>query len=125
MATVLDLDQLKQMTGSDADLAAEALGIFRSQADMWGRLLDPHADPVQWADAAHAIKGAANSVGLMDLGEACAAAETLGRSGSPSPAKAGVAISAIKDKLGDAIEAIAHVEHQLLMRRSFDGVRVM
>jgi hypothetical protein len=29
----------------------------------------------------------------------------------------------VKDRLGEAIEAIAHVEHQLMMKRSFVGVR--
>jgi HPt (histidine-containing phosphotransfer) domain-containing protein len=123
MTTVLDVSQLQTMTGGDPALAVEALGIFRSQAETWGRLLDPAAPPAQWADAAHAIKGAARSVGCTVLGDACAAAETLGRSGEASLARAGVAIAAIKDALGEAIEAIAHVEHQLLMRRSFQGVR--
>lgn len=120
----LDVEQLRTMTGGDAALAVEALGIFRGQVDLWGRLLDPHADPGQWADAAHAIKGAARSVGLMSLGEACEAAERLGRSSETTPVAAGVAISLVKDRLGDAIEAIASVEHQLTMRRTFEGVRL-
>jgi HPt (histidine-containing phosphotransfer) domain-containing protein len=115
---VIDLAQLKLMTSGDAELAVEALGIFRSQADMWGRLLDPQADPTQWADAAHTIKGAARSVGLMSLGDACARAETLGR-GSPSRAEAGVAISDVKDRLGEALEAIAHAEHKLMHGKGF------
>jgi HPt (histidine-containing phosphotransfer) domain-containing protein len=119
----LDVSQLETMTGGDAALAVEALGIFRSQVETWGRLLDPAAPPAQWADAAHAIKGAARSVGCMALGDACTAAETLGRSGATSQAKAAVAISEIKDRLGEAIEAIAHVEHQLLMKKTFSGVR--
>jgi HPt (histidine-containing phosphotransfer) domain-containing protein len=123
MAETMNLAQLETMTSGDAELAVEALGIFRSQTETWGRLLDPAGPPQQWADAAHAIKGAANSVGCMALGEACAAAETLGRSGEASRAKAGVAIAAVKDAMGDAIEAIAHVEHQLLMKRTFVGVR--
>lgn len=123
MTAVLDVSQLETMTGGDAALAVEALGIFRSQAETWGRLLDPAAASAQWADAAHAIKGAARSVGCMALGEVCATAETLGRSGEHSLVRAGVAIAAIKDALGEAIEAIAHVEHQLLMRKSFTGVR--
>jgi HPt (histidine-containing phosphotransfer) domain-containing protein len=124
MAAVLDLNQLATMTGGDADLAVEALGIFRQSTELWGRVLDPHADHEQWADAAHAIKGAARSVGLMALGDACDEAERLGRSGVATSTQAGVAISAIKDRLGEAIEAIAHVEHQLLMKRSFEGVRL-
>jgi HPt (histidine-containing phosphotransfer) domain-containing protein len=121
---IVDLGQLRTMTGGDAALAAEAIGIFRQSADLWGRMLDPKSDPDHWADAAHAIKGAARSVGAMDLGDACEAAEKLGRSGAATPAQAAVAISAVKDRLGEAIEALAHVEHQLLMRRTFEGVRV-
>lgn len=124
MTHAIDLAQLEMMTGGDAELAVEALGIFRQSADMWSRLLDPQADPEQWADAAHGIKGAARSIGAMGLGDACEVAETLGRSGHPSRVEAGVAISAVKDELGQALEAMAHVEHQLVMKRSFNGVRL-
>lgn len=124
MSAILDIDQLRTMTGDDAALAAEALGIFRQSADLWSRMLDPAEAPEHWADAAHGIKGAARSVGAMALGDACETAETLGRSGSPGAVEAGVAISAVKDRLGEALEAIAHVEHQLVMRRTFDGVRL-
>lgn len=120
----IDLEQLKVMTGGDAALAVEALGIFRQSADVWSRLLDPKAEPGQWADAAHGIKGAARSIGAMALGDACETAEKLGRSGTVSPAEAGVAISTVKDRLGEALEAMADAEHQLMMKRSFDGVRL-
>ncbi len=119
---IIDLAQLETMTGGDAPLAAEAIGIFRQSAELWGRMLDPHTDADHWSDAAHAIKGAARSVGAMALGEACEAAEILGRSGSATPVQASVAISLVKDRLGEAIEALAHIEHQLLMRRTFVGV---
>ncbi len=124
MSAILDVDQLRTMTASDADLAVEALGIFRQSADLWARMLDPAVDAEHWADAAHGIKGAARSVGAMALGDACETAEKLGRSGTVSAVEAGVAISAVKDRLGEALEAIAHVEHQLTMRRTFDGVRL-
>lgn len=124
MQGVIDIGQLQTMTGGDAALAVEALGIFRQSADLWSRLLDPHAEPDHWADAAHGIKGAARSIGAMSLGDACEAAERLGRSGTASAVEAGVALSAVKDRLGEALEAIAHVEHQLMMKRSFDGVRL-
>lgn len=124
MAAVIDLSQLATMTGGDAELAVEALGIFRQSTDLWGRMLDPSSEPEHWADAAHAIKGAARSVGLMALGDACEEAERLGRSDAVSAAQAGVAISGVKDRLGEAIEAIAQVEHQLMMKRSFEGVRL-
>jgi HPt (histidine-containing phosphotransfer) domain-containing protein len=124
MSSVLDLAQLETMTSGDAMLAVEALGIFRQSADLWGRMLDAQTDSAQWADAAHAIKGAARSVGLMPLGDACEVAERLGRSGNVSAAQAGVALSTVKDRLGEAMEALAHVEHQLSMRKTFQGVRV-
>ncbi len=124
MKEAIDLGQLETMTGGDAALAAEALGIFRQSAELWSRLLAPHAEPDHWADAAHGIKGAARSVGLMQLGDACDIAEVLGRTGTATPVEAGVALSAVKDRLGEALEAIAHVEHQLMMKRSFDGVRL-
>ncbi|MDP3735994.1 MAG: Hpt domain-containing protein [Hyphomonadaceae bacterium] len=121
---VVDISQLETMTSGDAALAAEAIGIFRQSADLWGRMLDAHTDPDHWADAAHAIKGAARSVGAMPLGDACEVAEKLGRSGEATRASAGVAISTIKDRLGEALEALAHVEHQLIMKRTFVGVRL-
>ncbi|OYX48517.1 MAG: phosphotransferase [Alphaproteobacteria bacterium 32-64-14] len=120
----IDLDQLKTMTASDSSLAIEVLGIFRQSAELWSRMLDPTQEPDHWADAAHAIKGAARSIGAMELGEACETAERLGRTGTASPVEAGVAISTVKDRLGEALEAMAHVEHQLVMRRTFDGVRL-
>lgn len=120
---VIDVEQLERMTMGDAELAAEALGIFRSQADLWTRLMDPSADPVQWADACHAIKGAARSVGAMALGDACGKAETLGRSGEVSKAQASVALSEVKDRLGEAIEAVAELEHTLMLQRRFPAKR--
>lgn len=124
MSQTIDLGQLETMTGGDAALAVEALGIFRQSADLWTKVLDPTAAPAQWADAAHGIKGAARSVGAMPLGDACEVAEQLGRQAHPSAAEAGVAISTVKDRLGEALEAIAHVEHQLMMRRTFEGLRL-
>lgn len=119
MSNAIDLAQLKLMTADDAELAGEALSIFRSQAELWGKLLDPQGGAEAWADACHAIKGAARSVGAMELGDACARAETLGRSGEASPAQAGVALSEVKDKLGVAIEAIAELEHTLTTTGKF------
>jgi HPt (histidine-containing phosphotransfer) domain-containing protein len=103
MTAVIDLEQLSTMTGADASSQGAE----------------------HWADAAHAIKGAARSVGLMALGDACEEAERLGRSGQATQAQAAVALAAVKDRLGDAIEAIAHVEHQLMMKRTFEGVRLV
>lgn len=119
-APVFDLAQLKLMTGDDAELAVEAIDIFRSQAELWGRLLDAARPAVEWADACHSIKGAARSVGAMALGDACARGETLGRSPPPIPkAAVAVALSEVKDRLGEALEALAQAAHRLAVTRSF------
>ena len=119
MHAVLDIDQLKLMTAEDAELASEALAIFQSQAETWGRLLDASGGSEQWADACHAIKGAARSVGAMALGETCASAEQLGRSGEASPAQASVALNEVKDRLGEALEAIAELQHRFALQKGF------
>ena len=55
---LLDRDHLKTMTGGDTALALEVIEIFREQTGLWMRLMDPKAEPKQWADAAHTLKGA-------------------------------------------------------------------
>tara|TARA_R100001015_G_C4589438_1_gene145069 strand:+ start:590 stop:1039 length:450 start_codon:yes stop_codon:yes gene_type:complete len=117
--TQIDLDQLNLMTGGDVGLALEVLTIFRSQTDLWGPLLDPQADNQQWADACHTIKGAARSIGAQELGMACEKAEKRGREGGVSPVEASVLLSAVKDELGNAMEALASVEHQLSGQNTF------
>ncbi len=119
MGAVLDIDQLKLMTSEDPELAMEALGIFRSQAELWSRLLEPGAETTHWTDACHAIKGAARSIGAMQLGDACATAEELGREGEMTQVQTSVALSDVKDKLGAALEAIAETEHRLNMAKGF------
>jgi len=116
---VVDASQLELMTGGDAELAAEALDIFRSQTEVWGRLLDPTSEQQRWADACHAIKGAARSVGAMALGEVCCRAETLGRSDAVTPIQAGVMLSEVKDRMYEAIEALAEVQHRLVLHGRF------
>jgi HPt (histidine-containing phosphotransfer) domain-containing protein len=120
---VIDIEQLERMTMGDAELAAEALGIFRSQAELWTRLMDPTADPTEWADACHAIKGASRSIGAMELGEACAKAEALGRTESVTRAQASVALAEVKDRIGEAIEEVAVIEHGLILSRTFPKKR--
>ena len=109
----IDQDHLLMMTGNDVELAVEVLGIFRQQADTWGRLLDAGAEPDQWADACHTIKGAARGIGAEELAQACEAGETRGRTGDVSKTEAAVLISTVKDRLTETLEALAFVEHQL------------
>lgn len=121
----IDLEHLLNMTGGDVDLADEVLDIFRNQADMWGRMLDADLEQSQWADAAHALKGAALSIGAKDFATSCAETETLGRSDAPvSRIAAAAALSGLKDGLSQTIEACARASYELSkpgLRRSNDS----
>ncbi|MEM6410988.1 MAG: Hpt domain-containing protein [Pseudomonadota bacterium] len=111
---ILDPEHLSDMTGGDASLAVEVIDIFRQQTDIWSRMLDPSLPPQQWADGAHSLKGSALSVGAMRLAAVCKTAETLGREDREiSKIEAGVALSAIKDEIGHALEAAAKLSYQL------------
>ena len=113
-APLIDREHLSTMTGGDSGLAIEIIEIFREQADIWSRMLEPANPPQQWADAAHSLKGAALSLGANQLAAACATAESLGRrEDPPSKTEAAVAISDIKDALGAALEAAAHLGHEI------------
>ena len=111
--TDLDIDHLLSMTGGDADLAEEVIGIFHHQVEIWARLLDPRAPASQWADAAHTLKGAALSIGAHTLAEKCAAAEQAGREVPPTPAGAALLLNDIKDELSVTLEACGRASHQL------------
>lgn len=111
---VLDLDHLAAMTGNDTDLSLEVIGIFREQAQLWSRLLDPMGEARQWADAAHTLKGASLGIGALKLAAACERAEKAGRSEAPpSPAHAAVLLNDIKDALGETLEAAARAAYDL------------
>ncbi|WP_300376948.1 Hpt domain-containing protein [Henriciella sp.] len=109
----LDLDHLLSMTGGDADLAEEVIGIFRHQVEIWARLLDPRAPADQWADAAHTLKGAALSIGAHELAERCRVAEEAGRDLPPSAAGAALILNEVKDEISATLEACSRASHQL------------
>jgi HPt (histidine-containing phosphotransfer) domain-containing protein len=111
---VLDLDHLSSMTGGDTELSLEVIDIFREQAQLWSRLLDPRAEARQWADAAHTLKGASLGIGALKLAAACERAEKAGRSDTaPSPAHASVLLGDVKDALGETLEAAARAVYDL------------
>src|SRR4051812_13521269 len=56
-------------------LIDEVLAMFREQAALWVRLLDPAGPPDSWRDAAHTLKGSSLGVGAFALAKACDAAE--------------------------------------------------
>lgn len=111
---VLDLGHLSAMTGGDTELSLEVIEIFREQAQLWSRLLDPQGEASQWADAAHTLKGASLSLGALKLAAACERAETAGRADIvPSKAHAAVLLGDIKDALGETLEAAARAAYDL------------
>ena len=109
----IDLEHLLSMTGGDADLAEEVIDIFRQQAEIWSRLLDPRASASQWADAAHTLKGAALSIGAHELAESCKIAETAGREVPPSVAGAALLLNDVKSALALTLEACGRASHAL------------
>lgn len=121
----IDIDHLLNMTGGDADLADEVLDIFRNQAEMWGRMLAPDTAQREWADAAHALKGSALSIGAAAFAEACANVEKRGRSEEAvSRIEAATILSGLKDGLSQTIEACARASYELSkpgLRRSKDS----
>ena len=121
----IDIEHLMMMTGGDVDLADEVLDIFRNQADIWGRLLDPEKAQVEWADAAHALKGAGLSIGATTFAENCAEVERTGRNEKEvSRVQAATLLSALKDDLAMTLEACAQASYELSkpgLRRSNDS----
>ena len=69
----VDFAYLEGFAAGDRSVVDEVLEIFREQASMWSRMLDP--SQVGWKDAAHTVKGAARGVGARALADACEAAE--------------------------------------------------
>ncbi|MCR9269752.1 MAG: Hpt domain-containing protein [Henriciella sp.] len=121
----IDMEHLLTMTGGDVDLADEILDIFRNQAEMWGRMLNADTKQNEWADAAHALKGAALSVGAKDFADSCAKVEQKGRGEAiVGRIEAASLLSTLRDELAQTIEACAKASYELSkpgLRRSKDS----
>jgi HPt (histidine-containing phosphotransfer) domain-containing protein len=111
----VDRAHLDRMTGGDAALAVEVLGLFREQGDLWLRLLEPDADGAGWAVAAHTIKGAARGIGAWSLGEVCGAAEAAASTQALSRHEKMMWREQIAVELDKALQEIARIEHQLAL----------
>lgn len=111
----VDRAHLDRMTGGDTGLAAEVLGLFREQAEVWLRLLSPDTATQDWGVAAHTIKGAARGIGAWALGEICGQAEELAQQGPMTRDARTQWSERIALALDDAIQEIARIEHQLAL----------
>jgi len=110
----LDLDHLLKMTGGDPNLAEEVLDIFEGHTQPWGRMLIADTPRAQWADAAHALKGSALSIGADELAEKCRETETLGRGAEEfSRVHAATILSELRETLNATLEACARARHAL------------
>ena len=105
----VDFEHLERYAGGDAALVEEVLGIFREQAEIWLRLLDPAAPGEAWRDAAHSLKGSALGVGAFALAERCAAAEQVDKGGEGERA---VLLNHIRTALDAALADVAAYLHE-------------
>lgn len=71
----LDFDYLETYADGDMVVIEEVLNLFREQAALWLRVMDPHDPGEGWRDGIHSLKGTALGIGAVSLAQACATAE--------------------------------------------------
>ena len=104
----VDFTVLEGMTGGDAAISEEELGLFVEQAALWSVLLNPRADG--WRDGVHTIRGAAAGIGAGDLAAICAETETAEQT------LAAPALERVRDALEAALADVAAYRHELMLR---------
>ena len=104
----VDFSVLEGMTGGDASISEEVLGLFVEQAALWSVLLNPKADG--WRDGVHTIRGAAAGIGAGDLASICAEAEAAEQT------LAAPALDRVKTALDVALADVAAYRHELMLR---------
>ena len=82
-APVFDRAHLMAQAMQDEVLAAEVLGLFLTQLPQLVEALGTAATPEGWRSAAHALKGAAASIGAPRLQALAGELETAGPAGDP------------------------------------------
>ncbi len=111
LSGAVDFGRLETYAGHDDAVIDEVLEIFREQAAVWTRLLDP--DAPAWRDAAHTIKGAALGVGAQVLAEACGEAEAAP---ATAPPEERVRLTErVRDALDAALSDVAAYRHERLL----------
>jgi HPt (histidine-containing phosphotransfer) domain-containing protein len=109
----VDFGHLERYAGGDMALVEEVLGLFREQAGMWARLLDPSAPEEAWRDAAHSLKGSALGVGAFALAGECEAAE---RAAGMGLGERTVLVEHMKTALDAALSDVAAYLHERTIR---------
>ena len=106
----VDFSYLEAYAGGDLVVVEEVLALFREQARMWLRLLDPNAPGQGWRDAVHTLKGSARGIGASALGASCEAAEQA------SPHAEIPSLERVRDDLELVLADIAAYTHELALR---------
>jgi HPt (histidine-containing phosphotransfer) domain-containing protein len=109
----VDFNYLEGFAAGDQGVVDEVLTLFREQAAMWLRLLDPMVEGDAWRDAAHTLKGSALGVGAHDLAAACTAAE---QAAVASLADRTIRLDRVRDALDLALADIAAYAHEQALR---------
>jgi HPt (histidine-containing phosphotransfer) domain-containing protein len=99
---------LEGFTAGDQAVIEEVLDLFREQAELWTRMLDPHSEG--WRDAAHSMKGAAAGIGAESLSRVCGEAEI-----TPDNL-AGPVLDRVKSALDAALGDVAAYQHEQMLR---------
>lgn len=107
----VNFKHLESFAAGDQGLVEEVLALFREQAALWIRLLDPDADGEAWRDAAHALKGSALGVGAFALADECDAAER-----AAAPRERAALVESVRTALELALADIAAYEHEQALR---------
>ena len=104
----VDFTVLEGMTGGDASISEEVLGLFVEQAALWSALLNPRVEG--WRDGVHTIRGAAAGIGAGDLAAICAEAEVA------KQALAEPGLERVRTALDAALADVAAYRHELMLR---------
>ena len=111
----IDFAYLESYTAKDQDIIDEVLSLFREQARLWRRLLEPPEATEGWRDAVHALKGAAGSIGARALAQACAMAEQA-PDGDGYDAARSRGLSGVLDALDLVLADIAAYRHEQALK---------
>ena len=109
----VDFAHLERFALNDADVIDEVLVLFREQAGLWLRLLDPAGPADVWRDGAHTLKGSSLGIGAHDLGKVCGEAEVCA---DQSPAYKEALLGRLQHALDLALSDIAAYRHEQTLR---------
>jgi HPt (histidine-containing phosphotransfer) domain-containing protein len=108
----VNFKHLETYAAGDQAVVDEVLAIFREQAAMWIRLLDPAAEGEGWRDAAHTLKGSALGVGAFALADECEAAELA----DADPGRRASLLESVRTELDRALADIAAYAHEQALK---------